>query len=307
MNPNTFPSKICKFCKQDCSAIQRVKDRAGNYVCQPCADARATAQAARPALSAEHSQSDSGVIPIDLEGVVLPGTNELCPGCGMPCSSNAIVCLGCGFNRRTGMFTADELNAAQDPTKPTAKKKFSCSKCGYSLDGLKTPQCPECGTINTRERGKLDRQSLSRQIVRDTYLKPAIIALIAIVGLAVLALVQRSPVFALFCGVWIAGSVIVGTGVYFMFCLLWAGFDAPMHIAAIRLAAVYGMTTLVGETLDMFLIRPVVWIATILVYYGLLMSLMEIDEWKDALLLTVFMTIGRFVVFMIIIAIGLRF
>lgn len=307
MTPNTSPAKICRICKHDCSAVRRVKDRAGNYVCQPCLDARSgTTRADSGQDSIPAVPDDGGIIPIDLEGIPLPGTNELCPGCGMPSSSNAVVCLGCGFNRRTGMFTADELNAAQDPTKPVRKKKFSCSKCGYSLDGLKSPQCPECGTINTRETGKLDRRSLSRQIVRDTYMKPAIIAIIAIVGLAIIATVHRSPAYAAFTAIWIAGSVLLGTGVYFMFCLLWAGFDAPMHIAAIRLLAVYGMTTLVSETMDFFLIRPVVWIASILVYYGLLMSLMEIDEWKDALLLTVFMNIARFVVFVLILAIGLK-
>jgi hypothetical protein len=288
--------------------MKRVKDRGGNYVCHDCAVSRSQpAAVASGSGSIADSQNDCGIIPIDFADIPAPSTNELCPGCGMPASSKAVVCLGCGFNRRSGMFTADELNIAQDPTKPLRKKKFSCTKCGYSLDGLKSPQCPECGTINTRETGKLDRRQLSRQIVRDTYLKPAIIAVIGLVGLAIVAAVHRSPVLGAAYAIWIAGSVLLGTGVYFMFCLMWAGFDAPMHLAAIRLVAVFGMTTFVSETLDFFFIRPVVWVISILIYYGMLMSLMEIDEWKDALLLTAFMTIARFIVFVLILAIGLKF
>lgn len=307
MTLNTSPAKICRLCKQDCSAVPRVKDPAGNYVCRACVNARIGRDASESAESAGTATAhDDGIIPIDFEGAPLPSTNELCAGCGMPASSNAVVCLGCGFNRRTGVFTADELNAAQDPGKPLRKKKFSCSQCGYSLDGLKTPRCPECGTINTRETGKLDRRSLSRQIVRETYLKPAILAVVAIIGLVIVAIVHRSPMLGAAYAIWIAASAVLGTGVYFLFCLLWTGFDAPMHLATIRLFAVFGMATLVGETLDFFLIKPVVWIASTLVYYGLLMSLMEIDEWKDALLLTVFMTIARFIVFALILTIGLK-
>jgi|GEM_PF-3552742 len=287
----TPAGKICRICKRDCSAMKRVKDRAGNYVCQGCVDARAAS-----AGNSEAVPVDDGVIPIDLDGVTLPGTNEMCPGCGMPISSNAVVCLSCGFNQKKGKFTAEELAEAQDPEKPRKKKKYSCAKCGYSLEGLKTAKCPECGTINSRETGKLNRDGLSKQIVRDAYMLPLIYGGVGLVLTTVALLVNGAGLAGvIFAFAALLVGAIFSTGVYFMFCLMWSGFEMPMHMAAMRLFATFAVSWGVEILAKSWLVWPAAWAISTIVTYGTLMKLMEIDDWKEAVLLLFVLRITGFV------------
>ena len=47
--------------------------------------------------------------------------------------------------------------------------------CGYSLAGLKSERCPECGTINsTRRRKAMADERAVKDTVRQAYLRPVI-------------------------------------------------------------------------------------------------------------------------------------
>lgn len=286
--------KLCVDCGKDCADTKRVKDRQGRYHCQDCVDARAAKRAADRPATAPIPVAGADALPIEIDPVdpTPVGTNELCAGCGMPRSSNAIVCLGCGFNHRSGRFTSEELAAAQDPDKPVKKKKYLCRNCEYDLTGLAGARCPECGTINTRETGKLDREKLRRDIVRNAYLQPVIVGAIGLVGLGIGAVATQSLQDLGWWALWLGFCAIFGTGVYFLYCLMWSGFDMPMHMAMMRLFAVYCVCAAVDTLGTYYLIAPVAWALSAVVSLGLLYKMLELDDIKDALLLMFFLRLS---------------
>ncbi len=70
--------------------------------------------------------------------------SAVCPSCESNFPPDAVLCISCGFDRRT--------HARIDAPSPTKKSKpapqvvtIDCPKCGYNLAGLTTTICPECG------------------------------------------------------------------------------------------------------------------------------------------------------------------
>ncbi len=141
--------KTCRRCGVDCSKLPRVKDDRGRYYCKPCYEAarreKMQRNAARAALAdeAEPAAIDDGPVetgPVetadedlrtteialeadsfiidDLSDAPLPleAAEETCPGCAAPMPASAIVCMGCGFNRKTGRRMAVAGAAAAPPT-----------------------------------------------------------------------------------------------------------------------------------------------------------------------------------------------
>jgi hypothetical protein len=73
--------------------------------------------------------------------------------------------------------------------------------------------------------------------------------------------------------------VPVGMAVYFIVCYLWIGFDAPLHIIALRLAGIYAVSD-ASRVLLMLIpgFGPILAIfGPLLIYIGLLMKLLEIE------------------------------
>jgi hypothetical protein len=48
--------------------------------------------------------------------------------------------------------------------------------------------------------------------------------------------------YGIFYGLQLAIGVPIGVVAFFLCCLLWMGFDAPMHLTALRLVGVYALT-----------------------------------------------------------------
>jgi len=127
--------KTCRRCGVDCSKLPRVKDDRGRYYCKPCYEAarreKVRRDAARAALAAEPEPAAVDDEPVDVEPIdtaeedsrtteialeadsfaigdwseaplQLETVEETCPGCGGAMAASAVVCLGCGFNRKTG-------------------------------------------------------------------------------------------------------------------------------------------------------------------------------------------------------------
>lgn len=119
-----------------------------------------------------------------------------------------------------------------------------CSKCGYSLEGLETNTCPECGHENARRRrGKSQLlEEESRQIARMEYIKPAVtLALGVVVVMMILAIGGDWPAMVARVG-GLPVRVLVGTFAYFLCCLWFFGFDSPWRLTALRLGAIYSIS-----------------------------------------------------------------
>lgn len=107
-------SKLCTVCGIDCSGKPRIKDQQGRYICKECFDkAKQTRQTqknpvpaalAATAATSGPAEADNSFL-LDLgsakESTGLQGTKP-CPECGRAMPTNAVICIGCGFNTSTG-------------------------------------------------------------------------------------------------------------------------------------------------------------------------------------------------------------
>jgi hypothetical protein len=105
-------AKVCLVCGRDCTTVARVKDTQGRYTCKECYDkakaARASAQntpesPAPGAASKPKAPGNDNAFLLDLAPP--PGQGEglkPCPNCGASMKQDAVLCVTCGFNAKTG-------------------------------------------------------------------------------------------------------------------------------------------------------------------------------------------------------------
>ena len=320
-------SKICVKCGTDCAGKPRTKDSKGRYMCRPCADAVEQARA-EPAPG-----EDDGAIPVEgidasaigsilaaessvraaprvvvIDAAVVPGGDEACPACGAGMRAGAMKCKACGFDRRAG------LEGGKGKVGTTGK----CSGCGYDLKGIKASRCPECGKIlpPSELAGRVGRREVyeadSRSTARNEYLRPLIMMGIGLGGTAIFVAcgghnVNPYWLFGLKGGSGVsAGGALIGYGLlwgvstvatfiaYCLLCVMWIGFDAPHHLNFMRLAGVIAVANLSKLVFGLTGLPIISWVIPFSVYYGLLMQEMELDDWKEALVLTL---LSRAIVF----------
>jgi len=307
---------VCVRCKRDCSGVARVKNPQGQYMCRECYDTEAlglkgrpgrgvagaeqphageAARFAAPGVVVQSEAAEDNSIP--LEEIVNSGEGlgagasrangrgprdmPMCSYCGMPLKDGAIICLGCGMNSTTGLF----LNG-----KP-ASAAHNCVKCGYDMRGLKTPRCPECGTVNTRA---VRLKHVPReQELRDNYLRPAVYAAL---GLAV-----SIPLAGLRFG-WtqvpshllgLAAGIVAGV-IGFCICgLIWLGFETRPAAIAARIAGIVCLTDAASELGALVPFSGLGYILPIVAYVALLSDMFDLDT-SDAALVSL-VTLGVYV------------
>ncbi|MCC6660577.1 MAG: zinc ribbon domain-containing protein [Phycisphaerales bacterium] len=219
---NQPPVKVCVKCHKDCAALPRRRNDKGQYICLECL---ARVQGGDPGLA--------------LEDDAPPAANphappRLCAGCGTVMGPGAVICSRCGLSSATGTYIG---------TGKAPGASGNCAKCGYPLSGLKSPVCPECGTVNSARsrRGAGARPSL----FREEYLQP-------LIYLGVSALLMT---YSLWGGVpdvmkalVLAGMVMLPLGglLYYLCGMMWIGFDRPLRFVALRLFTALIFTDAVG-------------------------------------------------------------
>ena len=216
--------------------------------------------------------------------------SAVCPSCESNFPPDAILCISCGFDRRTRA----RVNAPppQKKAKPAPEiATVICPKCGYNLAGLTSTTCPECGEGFTH--ASLNRQAKRRSSAaadRQLWLTPSIM-------LGISSLVCLGYVGYLGGGI-VAVAWAIGTG----FCML-GGFFGYAVVAAtitgwcynfgnslLRVNAILMVTTaaLIFLPVPFFLLKIlVIW----LILFGLVKSVMDMD-YQAAALAATFMIIG---------------
>lgn len=128
MSDAASPAKVCIVCKQDCSKKPRSKDEQGRYTCKPCQEKRAAQAAAAKARPAAKPSTTTVTAPAFDDGADNDFMSKLvesspvasappCPGCNMPMTPGAVVCMACGYNSKTGQRIA--VSVAKAPKEPS--------------------------------------------------------------------------------------------------------------------------------------------------------------------------------------------
>ncbi len=107
------------YCGRDCSALARTKDPRGRYVCLECLEQARRARDARTPVIPEFGSPATGELRLpttpdrpeldrlsagvlDVGRPAIPPGHEACPHCGAVLAPEVVLCVSCGFNRKTG-------------------------------------------------------------------------------------------------------------------------------------------------------------------------------------------------------------
>jgi hypothetical protein len=274
----------CGKCGADVSSAKRLKDSKGRYFCEPCAGAlrqRAmeklgpTVESPVPTIEAVESMRTTTPAALGSTPPAEDGTIALAPEPVPEAPARAPV--------RSTTLPAG--------TRPKRAPRM-CVQCGYDLSGLKTPKCPECGTVNSKyARAKAEE----KQTLKAMYVKPLIMAGVG-VAIACLIFWMRGlpvPFFLMY----YAAAVPVGFLAYIGLSIAMIGFDEPLGVTFLRIAAVLAVADAFTSAIDA--IPYIGWWAWPLegfIYTVLLMSVMELDfeEARIVALVTFLLHLGLF-------------
>ncbi len=166
----------------------------------------------------------------------------------------------------------------------------------------------EMTTPVTAERARrLDRSrqrnaEWSRRRMRWTYRKPLLMILIAGGILLTIIGVMHDPVAAVVTAIfYLIVELPIGLLVFWSCSTLWIGMDAPLHLTALRLTAVYAVANLVGFVLGLTPIPFLGGLFMLFVYVGLLMDLLDLDV-RDAVGLAIATFLVKFAIISVIYA-----
>ncbi|MCG3123472.1 MAG: hypothetical protein GIKADHBN_01891 [Phycisphaerales bacterium] len=267
--------KICIVCKQDCSRKPRTKDAHGRYICGPCESAAVarrkspqTGVGEAPRTAAPAVEEDE---PFELEGFDPAAMQDLLK-----------VEAGAAPVGPPPTLTFEEPTSAD-----VAEQGRKCPKCGYNLRGLKGRTCPECGAEARYKSGRTHAmesiEEERRTTVRMAYIRPISLAVGGVIALAVIRGAQGRgedlPGELVLLGI----RVPVGIVAYLICCATFLGFNAPVHLTALRLAGVYAVMAALWALVSGFPIG-LFRLALLAVYIILLMTELELDR-GDAIIM----------------------
>lgn len=287
-----MPDERCLVCGADCSKPPRAKDAQGRFLCVACYAqqklTKAPLAAATAGASASAPPADDGLNPIPLAeepgGQPLPEPHDphtpesplrSCPHCSVILPRQTLVCMRCGFNTQTGRNVG---------TGRGAMAGRACAKCGYDLEGLKLPRCPECGTLHSLgAKRDADRQTSDRVAQRE-YLKPAIMAGVGVL-MAVFALPQAvNPQAAVLAfGLMLLFQSILGVFVYIAACMSGLDADCPFPLAVMRLVAAYTLFNGLWVVLLVLGVPGSMWIGLLIL--GILFTSLFDYDFQDGVIL----------------------
>jgi len=147
-------------------------------------------------------------------------------------------------------------------------------------------------------RAELDRGIRKEYLVAAGWVGGCWAAMCVI--LAARGLAADIPVYLLVAGV----TAVVGFVVFVICSILWIGFDQPLGVSALRLAAIYAITDLVlvgmATIPGVGQIGILRWLASMFVYYTLMTRWLDM-EGRDVFIVSFLSTLARAAVFITIV------
>jgi hypothetical protein len=291
--------KTCMKCGIDCTDDRRFKDADGLYTCGACYDAMKAGAEARAALKAKYKSkptepeppSFNETLSLDarLEDLEAHGTRN-CPGCGRVMPVEHLICTHCQYNISTGKRPWE------------MERDRECENCGYNLKGLSldTP-CPECGTLSEGSSPKLAR--VQRELTRHLFWRAAGYIGSGLVATVAIEAIAHQPLAIVVDLLAIALSIVGGFVGYLMYCELWdKSAEQPWKLALCNLTAVFCVAAAIGALFAALGVSTLGFLVGVIVFYGMITLLFELESFADAIVLSVLMNIAS-----IITTVGLRY
>jgi len=131
--------KKCVICGQSCAGQPRIKDASGNYAHKACAQKQQAKQQTKAAQTeiepldlAPEEEPEMAAFLDDLPSESEPsaGIRAACPACGTSASADAIVCVSCGCNMKSGRVKKTKSKKAKSSG---AGAKFAAKAGALSL------------------------------------------------------------------------------------------------------------------------------------------------------------------------------
>ncbi len=166
------------------------------------------------------------------------------------------------------------------PSRPKAGKPSAaaCPQCGYSLKGLNSNRCPECGCDLLIAITAAARRKEAGSQLKHEYLKALGMVATGFAGVALLLALKGEiadfPYYLLSYAI----TVPVGVAVFFICSLIWIGFDAPWGITTLRLAGIYALVDIVAQLMGFLPINLIGPVVTTVMYLIMLQKHLDIDQ-----------------------------
>lgn len=174
-----------------------------------------------------------------------PYATRQCRDCGYDLSGlpRHTTCPECG----KGPKPARQIATKQAPARPI---KRLCLNCHYDVTSLPLiTTCPECGNpVGTTAARHAARQAEQeeRQQSRSAYVMAGALFGVGMIGMIVIyAATQNVELIPLYLARFAIRAPLV-IAVFILCSILWIGFDEPLKITAIRLAALLPLIDLIG-------------------------------------------------------------
>lgn len=206
------PVSCSKCAVEIVAGAKKFRSKTGEVYCASCAEAQM-----RP--KAKPAEIDGYALADDPAPARVPAGTDLvpCRGCGAGIVRSDIVCAKCGFNRVTGARGPSGGSAgAGEPERATTRKE--------------------------RSRRLTVRDDVQRE-ARNAYIKSAVIVAICLPIATVIWSVMPGIEMPIWFALATFGVMYVATFVVYFICsLMWIGFDEPLKLEALRLAAACAIT-----------------------------------------------------------------
>jgi hypothetical protein len=140
----------------------------------------------------------------------------------------SVVCNGCGYDRTRGSRSTP---VRPEPDGQYAYRPRPCRSCGYDLNGVVSPNCPECNTPIARPHGGLLDDP--RTVARTSYRKALIGIVIGLVGLLIAGGLHEGPRM-------LVGTLITWPAAIIAYALvkiIWDALDEPLTLLSVRALA----------------------------------------------------------------------
>jgi len=284
--------------------------------------------------SDHHHASDAAPIPLAEDvSETLPPRRLPCRACGEMIGIDEAVCPACGRDRRIRAAPGDADHADADHSDGDGEPDDPvCAACGYSLRGLRTDRCPECGAVGGTtprssggvladancphcgasvggvafgrcpecrevmgERTPLHRRQALIDDARGSNRRAFTVLVSSAIIVGLLSLAALGPVGPILWSIQLGAETGVVLLVFVMAWIMGLDVDESFGGVALRVLAAVAASHVALYLLAFFPILLFAWVASALAFLGFMAYLFEMD-WGELMLVGFFCLIAKLVV-----------